>query len=78
MEGLKGIMGCPKQENVSLVKESITGFKVGESSSLEAASSSSSSTVVISSTLTILSLRVFLFFVKVLVHRRSAYEEDAV
>ena len=76
MEGLKGIMGCPKQENVSPVKESIRGFKVGESSSLEAASSSS--TVVISSTLTILSLRVFLFFVKVLVHRRSAREEDAV
>ena len=24
MEGLKGIMGCPKQENVSLVKENVS------------------------------------------------------
>ena len=34
MEGLKGIVGCPKQENVSPVKESIRRFRVGESSSL--------------------------------------------
>ena len=76
MEALKGIMGCPKQENVRPIKETIEGDSKCEKALLWEASSSSAAAI--SSTSTILSLRVFLSFVRVLVHQHSAHVENVV